>query len=43
MPASDQATLELLYGMLKGHYQGLVDSALRVLGFILGWVTLVRA
>jgi len=36
MPASDQETLEPLYGMLKGYYHGLVDSALRVFGFFLG-------
>lgn len=41
MPASDQETFELLYGMLKGYYQGLVDGALRVNGFFLiagGWL-----
>lgn len=41
MPASDQEVFELLYAMLKGYYQGLIDGALRVNGIFLvatGWI-----
>jgi len=41
MPASDRERFELLYGMLKGYYQSLVDGALRVNGIFLiaaGWI-----
>lgn len=41
MPASDREIFELLYGMLKGYYQGLIDGALRVNGIFLvatGWL-----
>jgi hypothetical protein len=41
IPASDQEIFELLYGMLKGYYQGLIDGALRVNGIFLvatGWI-----
>ena len=41
MPASDKEIFELLYGMLKHYYQGLIDGALRVNGIFLvatGWI-----
>lgn len=41
MPASDQEIFELLYGMLKGYYQALIDGALRVNAIFLvatGWI-----
>ncbi len=41
MPASDREIFDLLYGMLKYYYQGLVDGALRVNGIFLvatGWL-----
>lgn len=41
MSASDQEIFNLLYAMLKGYYQGLIDGALRVNGIFLvasGWI-----